>query len=133
MVKTMVDRRRALVIEDDADLRDFVEQLLNERGYDVHVCADGVQAWTQIRTVRPHLLILDLQLPGVGGLELLVRVRGHPDTASMSVLICSGASDVVRALTDSFRRFRCDVIEKPFKIDDFVRSIDRLSGERPPD
>jgi CheY-like chemotaxis protein len=118
-------------VEDDPSFLGLVETILAERGYHVFTSADGIDAWPLIRVHRPHLLILDLNLPGIGGLELLMRLRGHPDTAATPVLVCSGAVADLRALESRLRQLHCAVLAKPFELDELERTLQQLVPDFP--
>ena len=125
------ESRRAVLVEDDPSFRGLVETILTERGYHCVTSADGIDAWPLIRVHRPHLLILDLNLPGIGGLELLMRLRGHPDTAATPVLVCSGAVADLRALESRLRQLHCAVLAKPFELEELERTLQQLVPDFP--
>src|SRR5262245_749550 len=68
-----------LVVEDDGNLADLVQSYLQAEGFAVRVAADGVQALHLAHTARPDLLVLDIMLPGLSGIELCRRVRQFSD------------------------------------------------------
>ena len=70
----MTGRTRILVVEDEAHERQGLADLLNTWGYDVDTAADGVEAGEKIAAFEPALVISDLQMPRVGGMDLLRRV-----------------------------------------------------------
>lgn len=123
---SVADAGLAVLVEDDQNLCALIENVLADRGYRVEACGDGVEAWPLIHMLRPDLVILDLQLPGIGGLELLVRLRSDPRTASTAVLVCSGARDELRALAQPLQRLHCEVLEKPFDLEQLEQSLGRL-------
>jgi two-component system, NarL family, sensor histidine kinase EvgS len=79
--------RAILVVEDDASTREMIEELLTARGYPVVIAADGAQARARVAHVLPELVILDLMLPKMSGLELLAEWRGNPRTADLPVFV----------------------------------------------
>jgi PAS domain S-box-containing protein len=79
--------RAILVVEDDASTREMIEELLTARGYAVVIAADGAQARARVAHVLPELVILDLMLPKMSGLELLAEWRGNPRTADLPVFV----------------------------------------------
>lgn len=76
-----------VVIEDDAQIRRVVEGYLKQAGYHVLTAADGIAGLALAQQAKPHLLILDLMLPGLDGLELARRLRAHGDPAVAGVYI----------------------------------------------
>lgn len=79
--------RSILVVEDDASTREMIEELLSARGHSVITAADGAQARTRVAHALPELVILDLVLPKMSGLELLAEWRSNPRTADLPVFV----------------------------------------------
>ena len=74
-------RRQILVVEDEADIRRLVRYNLEQEGYTVLEAADGEEALALARKQRPHLVVLDLMLPGMNGLEVCRVLRAEERTA----------------------------------------------------
>jgi PAS domain S-box-containing protein len=79
--------RAILVVEDDASTREMIEELLTAHGYSVITAADGAQARARVAHALPELVILDLVLPKMSGMELLAEWRGSPRTADLPVFV----------------------------------------------
>jgi len=79
--------RSILVVEDDASTREMIEELLTARGYSVITAVDGAQARVRVTHALPELVILDLILPKMSGLELLAEWRSSPRTADLPVFV----------------------------------------------
>ena len=94
-----VERTRVLVVDDALSVRRAMQQLLTDAGYDVAMAADGFEAIEQIRLKRPALLLTDLEMPNLNGLELTRRVREVPQWMAIPVvMITSRAGDKHRNL-----------------------------------
>src|SRR5215469_16900225 len=83
-----------LVVEDDPNIRELLRFMLAEAGYEAMAVADGAAALTALETVRPDLVTLDLQLPGIDGAEVLRRMRRTPSLRALPVVIISGRSAI---------------------------------------
>ncbi len=84
---------RVLIVDDDQRVRTVVSWQLEAEGFAVAEAADGAAALAQIERNRPDLVVLDLSLPGVGGLDVLRRVRGADGAAAaLPVIVLSGRS-----------------------------------------
>ncbi len=83
---------RILVVDDDERVRTVVSWQLEADGYAVSHARDGAAALAQIAQDRPDLVVLDLSMPGVGGLDVLRRVRGDEQVESLPVIVLSGRS-----------------------------------------
>lgn len=75
-----------LVVEDDPENAALIELALTVRGYEVWLAENAEQALAQIHTAHPDLILLDLMLPGMSGLELAKQLRGRADTRSIPIL-----------------------------------------------
>jgi DNA-binding NarL/FixJ family response regulator len=91
---------RVMVVDDHPLWRDAVERDLKAAGYDVvAVAADGHQAIARFRAARPHVVVLDLQIPGPNGVEVTADVLRHDPSARVLVLSASGEQhDVLGAV-----------------------------------
>lgn len=76
-----------LLVEDDPTLRDTLAYRLRAEGYQVITAADGPSALEAVRKAHPDLLLLDLMLPGLDGLEVSKQVRARPETASIPIIM----------------------------------------------
>jgi DNA-binding response OmpR family regulator len=84
--------KRLLLVEDDRFLRRACEASLRQRGYEVLTAADGEEGLRLARTETPDLVLLDLLLPKLSGLEVLRSLRGEAATRGLPVLILSNSS-----------------------------------------
>ena len=99
--RLQVERTRVLVVDDALSVRRSMQQLLSDAGYDVATAADGFEAIEQIRLKRPALMLTDLEMPNLNGLELTRRVREVQQWADMPVvMITSRAGDKHRRIAD---------------------------------
>jgi DNA-binding NarL/FixJ family response regulator len=91
---------RVMVVDDHPMWRDAVERDLQDAGFDVvAVAADGTQAINRFRAARPQVVVLDLQIPGPGGVEVTADVLSHDPSARVLILSASGEhQDVLEAV-----------------------------------
>ncbi|MBP7276006.1 MAG: response regulator transcription factor [Kiritimatiellae bacterium] len=104
---------RILVVEDEEDILDLIRFKLEREGYVVRGCANGEDALRAASQDRPNLILLDLMLPGVDGLEVCRRLRSDPHTSRIPVVMLTAKSeeiDVVAGLEVGAD----DYIPKPF-------------------
>lgn len=103
-----------LVVEDDEGFRELVAETLAQGGYRVLKESDGLAAWRLLRRRKVDLAVLDLNLPGLDGLELTRRIRGDEGLKGLPVLMLtvqSLADDQVRG----YERGADDYLTKPFE------------------
>jgi two-component system copper resistance phosphate regulon response regulator CusR len=121
---------RILVVEDEAEIADFLTRGLREEGYTVEHAADGVDAWHRLRTESWDLVLLDWWLPGQDGLSVLRRYRQEGGSATVLFLTARDAiSDRVRGLDGGADDYLC----KPFAFEELlarVRSLTRRHDQR---
>src|ERR1043165_10179837 len=84
---------KILVVEDMDSVVDLLRSLLQGEGFEVAVAQDGPEALEALRREKPDLMLLDLILPGLDGLEVLRRVRQDPITAHLPVIVLSGKDE----------------------------------------
>ena len=115
------------VVNDDTLFLDLMNRLLVEEGYRTLLITEGSRAYGVLREERPDLIVLDVRLEHPeGGWKVLELIRLDPETADIPVIICSADSRFLREKGELLREKRCDVLEKPFELDDLLR----LGGER---
>ena len=83
------DRKRILVVDDSITVREMTRKLLQNRGYDVDVAVNGMDAWTAIRTNPYDLVVSDIDMPRMNGIELVKQIKDHPKLHTLPVIIVS--------------------------------------------
>lgn len=119
-------RKRVVVIgEDDEPIARLLRDAINdEPAYQAVIVGDGALVLETVRQVKADLLILDLMMPGLSGIEVFDRVRADPDVKDMPVLFVTAAS---REYEHQFRdRQVTDVIAKPFDLNDLLAKVRSL-------
>jgi len=111
---------RILVAEDETRIASFVEKGLKSAGFGVETVADGVDALTLARSGEFDLLLLDIGLPGLDGLEVLRRLRA--DAVSLPVIILT-ARDSASDTVAGFEGGANDYVAKPFRFDELLARI----------
>ncbi len=110
-----MSRHRILVVDDDPRLLHIVAMYLGIEGYDVASASNGEEGLKQVDEHRPELVILDIMMPGMDGVEACRRIRANPETAHIPVLMfsaLSGDDDVERARLAGATH----LITKPFNL-----------------
>jgi len=118
-------RERILIADGDPLVRRFVGALLANNGYDVHLAEDGDSVLRSAVWLKPHLLLIDLVLPGKDGFDVVHALKGEPATARLPVLILSvkdREEDVVKALSLGAE----DYVSKPFSTRELLARIRKI-------
>ncbi|MEM7619343.1 MAG: ATP-binding protein [Pseudomonadota bacterium] len=103
---------KILVVDDEPDMRDFLENMLSPE-YNIACAKDGLQGLNAAVELMPDLVILDLMLPEIDGLEVCHRIKHNPDTQSIKVLLLTARIDEKSKLT-ALKKGADDFLTKPF-------------------
>ena len=118
-------RQKILVVEDEADIRELLRYSLNQEGFAVEEAADGAEALERIARRAPDLVMLDLMLPRMSGLEICRRLRSDPETARLPVLVVTAkGAEVDRVL--GLEMGADDYVVKPFSPREVVARVKAL-------
>jgi CheY-like chemotaxis protein len=104
--------KKVLVVDDDPGMSGMIQRILIRNDYDVRVADNGFQAGSLMTEFRPALVILDLQMPGLSGFQVLKHIRDSKELAATRVLIISGLGDA--DLNLALEAGADDVLSKPF-------------------
>ena len=116
----------ALVVEDHPDFRDLLSLMLRRLGYTVVDAADGEQALELASNTQPDLIVTDLGLPKVNGLELVQRL--HSDRLRCPVIMLTAYDPA--DYSDAARKAGCDVLlSKPVDLDQFASVVSSLAPQ----
>ena len=116
---------RVLIAEDEPGIVASLQFLMHKSGYETRVAPDGAQALELAGAFRPDLVILDLMLPSVSGVDVCREIRRRPELRATRVLMLSargGASEIDRGLSAGAD----DYVTKPFSTHDLVRRVGEL-------
>ncbi len=126
-------RASILVAEDNADMRDYLRRLLAPR-YDLEVVADGEAALAAVARRKPDVVLSDVMMPRVDGMELLARLRADPQTSAIPVILLSARAGE-ESRVEGMRSGADDYLIKPFAARELLARVDahlrlaRLRGE----
>jgi len=110
-----VRNTRILVVDDEHLIRWSLEQSLKKQGYDVITAASGEEAIRQVQEDAPALMLLDIQLPGMDGLQVLEKVKELDDEI---IVVMVTALGVLETAVKAMRLGAHDYINKPFNLDE---------------
>ncbi len=77
---------KILIVEDNPENSDMLARRLKRRGYEIAIAVDGLQAVAMSRSESPHLILMDMNLPGIDGWEATRQVRAHPPTKTLPII-----------------------------------------------
>ena len=117
---------KVLVVDDDAGLRKSVSMILDDEGHDVVVARDGEEGLARAEEERPDLILCDVRMPGMGGMDFLDAYVGEGGEALVIVMTAYGSTDLA---IEAMKRGAYDYIPKPFGADE-VALVVRKAEER---
>ncbi len=123
-----MDRRTILVVDDDEGLRELIRINLEHEGYNVLQAGNGVQCLVAVREHRPDLVILDVMMPEMDGLEACSRVREFSQVPVLMLTAKVQSEDVITGLDKGAD----DYLMKPFNMDELSARIRALLRRLPP-
>ena len=127
--------KKILVVEDEADILHLVTLYLEKEGFRIRTAGTGVQALKLVKEDRPDLIILDLMLPELDGLEVCKKIRGNPDTAMIPLLMLTAKAEETDTVI-GLELGADDYVTKPFspkalvaRVKALLRRMDRSADE----
>jgi two-component system, OmpR family, response regulator ResD len=130
-------RGSVLVVDDEPTIGEVVSRYLERAGYETRVAEDGLAALDAVAERSPDLIVLDLMLPGLDGLEVMRRVRERPGRTSAIILLTARDQESDRVI--GLRLGADDYVVKPFspaelvaRVDAVLRRVDTVPDDEPP-
>jgi len=120
-----MDKPTILVVDDEEDIVELVELNITREGYKVLTCGTGEEALEIAHSKLPDLVILDLMLPGIDGLEVCRRLKSHPKTEQIPIVILSAKGEEADIVT-GLELGADDYITKPFSGKVLVARVRRV-------
>ena len=117
---TRMPAGRVLVVDDEDNVTEIVQEYFTSLGYEVDVAHDGVEALRRAAAIRPDVVLLDINMPGVTGDEALNRLHALDPTVPIVMLTGNADEAVAR---DLLRRGAMDYVSKPFQLDMLDRVV----------
>ena len=117
------EKRTVLVVDDEEYIRDLVRTALSFSGFEVAVAADGVTALNEVQRLQPDLIILDINMPGFDGFEVVRRLR---DAGDPTPVIFLTARDSAEDKLSGFTKGGDDYVTKPFSLEELVARVEAV-------
>lgn len=117
---------KVLVIEDDEYSRDALAHLLDAEGYDAQSAHDGEAGLVKAKEINPDVIVLDLNLPGIDGQQVIKRIRGDQSLASIPILVVTGDDD--KAAQAAVDIGADGYLTKPLEFDTLISAITNIQA-----
>ena len=118
----MVMPERILVVDDEKDLVDLISYNLEKDGFAVVKAYDGEEALRQVRTRKPHLMILDLMLPGIQGMEICKLIRNDPENTALPIIMLTAKGEEIDKIL-GLEVGADDYVTKPFSVRELLARV----------
>jgi len=121
----MDTKARVLVVDDEADIREFLSYNLTKNGFKVEVAEDGIEGLQRAVSFLPHIIIIDIMMPGMSGIELCKEIRSRPELNGVLIaMLTARQEDQIQI--ESLNVGADDYITKPLKPSVFLSRIKAL-------
>ncbi len=118
-----------LIVDDDPQIHRLLSKMLPEPRYKIHSAFSAAEAYAIIENQHPAMVILDIMMPKVSGMEVCNYIKGNPKFSEIKVLILS-AKDAQSDRLDGLKHGADDYIAKPFHMRHLIRKIEHMLGRR---
>jgi len=116
--------KKIIIVEDNKDISDLVKLHLSDIGIEVHTFYDGIEGWNNIKTSQYDLIILDIMLPSMDGLEICKKIRNTSKIYTPILMLTSRSSEIDRVL--GLESGADDYLTKPFSLMEMVARVKAL-------
>ncbi len=126
--------KQILIIDDQSQLLSLMRRILEDEQYQVSILQNGKDGFSQMKTLLPDLLILDLKLGDVSGQDVLKQLKKDPVTAEIPVIVYTAAvleaEEVARTIAHDPNLYqRVYLIHKPFELDELLTLVQQVVNE----
>jgi DNA-binding response OmpR family regulator len=119
------NKYRILVVDDEPEIHAVLGKLLSKEGYNVDSAYSGEEAFQTIAEIKPDLIILDIMMPKISGIEVCNRLKADETTSDILILIVS-ARDAQEDRIEGLSHGADDYVSKPFHLRSLVRKIEHM-------
>ncbi len=124
----MEKNKTVMVVDDTPDIVTIVKTILEGKGYEVQSAYSGQEVFNLLSEQKPDLIVLDIMMPQMDGLEVLTRLKGEPSTASIPVILLTAKVQYEDVL-GGYKMGADYYITKPFTSTQLLNGINLLLGE----
>ena len=130
MIKASSEKCRVLIVDDDEKICALLTELIENEGYEVVSAADGSRALDVLQSFEPDVVISDVVMPVLGGIELCRRIKQDPRTADVPVMLLSGLRNALEDSLEGLTAGADDYLQVPFRNEELLVKVARLAERR---
>lgn len=120
--------KKIVFVEDELGLQKAVSQLLKQEGFEVFSATDGEQGMELILKEKPDLVILDLILPKIPGVEILRRIKENPETKTIPVIILTNVEDLEKIRETAEMDIKGYLVKSEYTLNEVVEKVKQILG-----
>ncbi len=125
MADLPASKRTIMVVDDNADIVAVIKTILEDKGYALQFAYSGQEAFNLLGEQKPDLILLDILMPKVDGLEVLTLLKENPDTRSIPVILLTSKVEYKDVL-EGYKKGAAYYITKPFTKNQLLNDIDSI-------
>lgn len=125
----MLETKNIMVVDDEAGIRELLHSVLTEKGFKVTLACDGQDSWDQMKEKHFDLLITDIDMPRLDGIELMRKMK--KSRRKEKVMVMTGRCLEHEDLGDDFPGL-CSLLRKPFRLSFFIETVSSILASRGP-
>ena len=118
-------KEKVLAVDDEELIRNFIKNALSECNYEVFLASNGTDALEMVKDVSPDIILLDIQMPGINGIEVTKALKQDEDTKIIPIVILSSFNDVSFRV-EALEAGADDFLSKPFIIQELITRVKTL-------
>ncbi len=125
----MSDPQHILILEDDPSVQTLMRKQLTAHGFKVTIATDGLDGLMKLETLKPDILLCDVMMPNLDGIEFVKAIKANSATQKIPVIFLTAKTDP-RSMIEGINVGARFYVTKPFQIDDLLNKVKRaLSGK----
>jgi CheY-like chemotaxis protein len=129
-IKMSTDSKNILVVDDNEDIRSLLSLVLQREGHEVVLASDGTEALEKIKIAKPDLILLDVMMPGLSGLEVLSIIREDKDKKINEIpIMMITAKSTITDIDNAVELGASSYIIKPFRPANLIEKVNAIFAE----
>jgi len=116
-------REKVLVVDDEFEIRDVLSRFLTEEGYEIILASNGEEALELVERENPQVVLLDILMPGIGGIETCKRLKENEKTRFIPVIMATALWDKLSEAIDAGAE---DFVTKPFNLTELSHRVESI-------
>lgn len=121
--------KKIFIVDDQAEILSLLSDSLTGAGFEVKICKDPKNALHLIKSFAPHLILLDLNMPNLGGFEICEILNNDTQTHGIPIIIVSGFGDLMD-IKQAYKLGAVGYIVKPFPLDTLLKEVNKALANK---